>query len=138
MIRGTARVEGGELRVEFAAPLPDLSPEPEAVAVFEASSADRMPKGKCAHSSDFSSVMWQGRTYMFTPKQRLVVAALWRAWEQGYDWVGTAALLDAAESEQQQVRRLFDNGRHPAWGTMIVPGHVAGGPLGSFRLAVPE
>lgn len=85
------------------------------------------------HSPDFSAVAWRGEQFTFSRKQRLVVAALWLAREDGYDWVSTETLLDAAESDGGRVRALF--GKHPAWGTLIVSALDAGGTPGTYRLA---
>ena len=84
-------------------------------------------------SPDFSCVVWRGERFTFSRKQRLVMAALWRAREEGYDWVSSETLLEAAESDGGRVRNLF--ARHPAWGTLIVPAMDAGGSPGTYRLA---
>ena len=90
-------------------------------------------RGDFVHSPDFASVVWRGERFTFSRKQRLVVAALWRARQEGYDWVSSETLLVAAESEGGRVRNLFS--RHPAWGTLIVPAIDTGGAPGTYRLA---
>jgi hypothetical protein len=87
--------------------------------------------GGAVHSPDFASVRWRGQVFAFTPKQRLIVAALWHARQQGYEWVSTESLLEAAESNGGRVRELFKG--HPAWGTLIISGVVAGGCPGTYR-----
>jgi hypothetical protein len=91
------------------------------------------PTGADTHSPDFASVRWRGQVYTFSPKQRRVVAALWRAREQGYEWVSTEALLEAAESLGGRVKELFKG--HPAWGVLIVSAVADGGTPGTYRLA---
>jgi hypothetical protein len=82
-------------------------------------------------------VEWNNRRYTFVgQKQRVVVAALWRAREEGEDCVLAEVLLTLADSDGGKVRDLFR--RHPAWGELIVPGHLCGGPPGSYRLADGE
>lgn len=78
-------------------------------------------------------VLSDGTRYTFTRKQRLVVAALLRAREDGRDYVSGETLLELAESDQVRLRDLFRG--HPAWGSWILPGHADGGPLGTYRLA---
>jgi hypothetical protein len=133
-IVGEARLEhGGRVSVNVSLPLADYH-QPAADPDL-ASAGD--PAARAAHAPGFESVYWYGVTYTFTGKQRLVVAALWQAREQGYHWIDQAGLLDIAESEQRRLRDLFDQGRHPAWGTLIVQATLHGGPTGSYGLA-PE
>lgn len=90
------------------------------------------------HAPGFEAVNWFGTVFTFTRKQRVVVAALWQAWQQGYHWVDQAALLEDAESAQTRLGDLFDRGRHPAWGTMIRPAGGGEAPAGCYRLAMPD
>lgn len=86
-----------------------------------------------SHSVDFASVSWRGDVYSFSPKQRIIIAALWRAMEAGHHYVGKDALLVEAESDCTRLRELF--GKHPAWGKLIVLGKLTGGRAGTYRLA---
>ncbi|CAN5390410.1 hypothetical protein BH11PLA2_BH11PLA2_23290 [soil metagenome] len=88
----------------------------------------------CKRSPDCMIVDVVGGTrYLFTRKQRLIVARLFEARTQGFDFVDQYELLKAAESDQVQLRNVFKN--HPAWGTLIVSGLDCGGPAGSYRIA---
>jgi hypothetical protein len=80
--------------------------------------------GGRTHSPDFRSVLWDGETYDFSPKQAAVVKQLWEAWENGTPVVSQAALLEGAESDATRLLDLFR--RHPAWGVMIVEGERKG------------
>lgn len=93
------------------------------------------PAGAVTHGPDFAAVNWGGRVFTFAPKQRSVVAALFRAREDGHGWVGQDALLEIADSDCHRLRDLFRG--HPAFGTLIVGAVEAGGPPGAYRLAEP-
>jgi hypothetical protein len=88
-----------------------------------------------AHSPDFACVRWNGRVYSITPKQRRIVAVLWQAWEAGAPFVSGAYLLERADSDQGRMSALFRDS--PAWQTLVVPGHLHGGPADSYCLAPP-
>jgi hypothetical protein len=108
-----------------------LSPSP---AVEPATgSATPATCGASSHSPDFSSVVWRGQVFTFSPKQRLIVAALWRAREQGYLYLSSDVLLEAAESDGGKVRNLF--AKHPAWGEFVLPAVAESGTPGTYRLA---
>lgn len=87
-------------------------------------------------ADDAAAVNWQGRQFTFTRKQRSVVQALRQARDEGREFVAQETLLELAGSDQLRLRELFRdrNGTHPAWGTMIRPGHECGGPLGTYCL----
>jgi hypothetical protein len=76
------------------------------------------------HSEDFRSVRWNGEVYDFSTSQAIVMEKLWEAWEDGTPAVAQETLLEAAESEGNQLRDLFK--RHPAWGKVIVQGPTRG------------
>lgn len=95
--------------------------------------AEPPPAGRRAHAPDFATVVWDGELYTFTPRQRSVVAALWRAREDAYHFLTQEELLEAAESEGKRLRDLFR--WHPSWGRLIVSGVPYGGRLGTYRLA---
>lgn len=103
------------------------------VIVEKVGAAERQGSPPASHSADFASFSFRGVTYTFTPLQRSVVAALWRAREDGHDFLSNAELIEVCGSAQAQVYDLFRG--HPAWRTLIVPGHECGGNLGTFRIA---
>lgn len=134
-IHGTARVNRGRVEVQLSVPI-----DPAADADATDSSTQAFPSGPPAaepgtatHSPGFACVNWYGVVYSFSFKQRLVVAALWQARDEGHPWLTQETLAEAAESDCSRIRDLFR--RHPAWGTMIVSGIMRGGPPGSYRLA---
>lgn len=139
-IHGTARQTATGIEVLLHVPTPDsvatrvATDAPTRFRVPDVLPPEPEPgKAKRTHSIDFTSVLWDGVVYLFTPKQRAVVSSLWQAMEDGHHYLSTAILLEEAESEGKAVSGLFD--RHPAWGTMIVRGTTAGGPTGTYRLA---
>lgn len=128
----TGKVRRVQAVIEFAGA---AEPPPEAglPCVEAGQEAGRGPVD-LKHSPDFACVVWRGQEFTFSRKQRLVVAALFRAWDDGVRWVSQDNLLDAAESDGGRLRNVF--ARHPAWGTLIVSGMDEGGTPGTYRLAV--
>ena len=131
-VRGSARLRGGWVEVNLSVPIsphdtaPTETPPPR--------SPDDPPR--VSYSPDFCAVSWHdGTLYTFTGMQREVVAALFRAHEDGHEWVSQETLLELAESESLRLRDLFKG--HPAWGVMIESAVRSGGPPGSYRLAMP-
>jgi hypothetical protein len=86
------------------------------------------------HSPDFRCVDWFGTEYTFTPTQAACVRVLWEAWEQRAPELGQDRIAADAESDAQRLRDVFTKGKHPAWGTMIVPGTTRS----AFKLSAPE
>ncbi len=84
-------------------------------------------------SSDFRSVNWYGTQYTFTPTQAACFRVLWESWQRGTPGLGEQTILEEAESQSQRLIYLFKKGRHPAWGTLIIPGDGKG----MFRLQEP-
>lgn len=82
------------------------------------------------YGPDFMSVFANGEEYTFTSKQAEVVRVLIEAYENGTPNVGQAALLEAAESPQGELKDVFRN--QEAWGTLIIPGKRKG----TFRLNI--
>src|SRR5262249_51851747 len=82
------------------------------------------------HSDDFRSARWYGTEYVFSPTQAACVRVLWEAWERGSPVVGQETVLDGAGSVGNRLRDVFEKGKHPAWGVMIVSPRK-----GAFRLA---
>jgi len=103
-------------------------PAPQPVDPEDAGETDT-----AAHSDDFRSVNWFGTPHGFTPTQAACVKILWKHWEQNTPDVGQDTILEAVESAQGRLDYVFKNGKHPAWGTMIVKGSTKG----AFRLAKP-
>ncbi len=85
------------------------------------------------HSPDFRSVVWFGDEYSFTGNQAACVKVLWEAWKNGTPDVSDATLLEAAGIETKRLDHVFKQGRHPAWGVVI----VAGATKGTHRLHAP-
>ena len=86
-----------------------------------------------SHATEFETVHWRGQVYALTPKQRVVIACLWQAWESGHPFVGGHYLLERADSEQSKMSYVFRGS--PAWRTLIVPGELRGGPADTYCLA---
>ena len=94
--------------------------------------------GSVAHSQDFASVNWFGKTYEFTKRQAACVRLLWAEWERGRLGLAEETIGEEVDSAADRFRLMHvfrdkSRGAHPAWETMI----VRGGPRGVFRLAEP-
>ena len=75
------------------------------------------------HSVDFAEVNWYGKRYLFTRTQARAVAILWRAWETGGATVSgkhIVTTLDLGTSRTLASVFRGGNGRHDAWGTLII------------------
>ncbi len=131
LVTGAGRLTPGGIEVVFNVPVPP-APGPRTDAAREAAGGAPPP---ALAAPNFSGVSWGGVVFSFNFKQRMVVAALIEARRLGHPFVAQETLLSAAESDGGPLRDLF--GRHPAWGTMIVPALSVGGPLGSYALADP-
>lgn len=46
------------------------------------------------HSQDFTTVVWDGVTYTFTPKQADVICFLWDQWKAGTPWVRQISIAE--------------------------------------------
>lgn len=68
-------------------------------------------------SDDGRSLNWFGKTYTFTPYQAAMVKVLFDNFTNGTPLVGSATLLEAADSRGQKVSHIFRNS--PAWKTII-------------------
>ena len=102
---------------------PDHQPEGDAEAAKLTSDV--------AHSPDFRSVLWDEKPHTFTALQAACVKVLWENWNQGTPEVGEQTILELADTTQKRLSKVFDDGKHSAWGTMIVPGASKG----TFRLS---
>lgn len=71
------------------------------------------------HSKDFRQVDWPGigRFYL-TPKQALVIKALWQCRETGLGELSGQELLRASDSDGNKIFDLFRNS--PAWQNLIL------------------
>jgi hypothetical protein len=86
-----------------------------------------------AHSNDFRSLYWFGASYNFTPMQAECVRVLWDAWEQRTPDVTLETILTAIRTGSNNLRYVFNRGRHPAWKNLIVSRRK-----GTYRLAEPD
>jgi len=89
---------------------------------------------RAVSSADCRAVAWYGTIYTFTATQAACVKALIEHYEKAVCDVGESTILEIVESSQNRLASVFDNGKHPAWGAMIVPGSTKG----TFRLKKPE
>jgi hypothetical protein len=125
-----AKIRDG--RVEIVGQLPILQDVQSPMPPPTPTSA----RDKATHSPDFTSVNWFGTQYAFSPTQRAIVAVLWRAWVDGYEWVHQDTLLENADSMCGRLQSVFKG--HPAWRTMIVSSDAfPGQPLGAYKLNAP-
>jgi hypothetical protein len=128
LIRECLTLKGAELFLQ----LPDG--EVIAAGAGEANlTIERPDPSRPHHAPDFSSVIWNGKLYTLTPKQRMVVCILWRAWEDGTTYRSASYLLEKAESDQTRLSQLFRDSQ--AWNNLIVPGEIHDGPADTYRLA---
>lgn len=88
---------------------------------------------RAAYSVDCRCVNWYGTVHTFTPTQAACVKVLIDHYKKGIPEVGEDGILESSwvDSSQKRLASVFDNGKHPAWGTVIVPGSKKG----MFRLA---
>jgi hypothetical protein len=86
----------------------------------------------CSAGPDFTSLLWNGIRYTFSPTQRAIVRQLYEAWRTGHPDVGQETLLAGANSDGSSVADLFR--RHPAWSVAI----IASPTKGAYRLSDPS
>lgn len=110
----------------------ELESEPESIIV----TVERPDLSRPWHAPDWSSVVWNGARYKLTPKQRMVVVALWKAWEEGTHFLSEVYLLNKADSDQPKLSHLFKGS--DAWGELIVRGELHGGEFDTFCLTPPK
>lgn len=84
-------------------------------------------------SPGFETILFRGERYSFTPQQRVVVAALWEAWEKGEPFCSHASLLELCDTASNKLSQVF--ARCTAWGTIILRGGPFGGPADSYCLS---
>jgi hypothetical protein len=108
-------------------------PQDEAGIVFTLDDPHPDPT-RAVYGLDCRTVAWFGTVYTFTPTQAACVKILIKHYKYGVSEVGESTILENAESSQNRLVSVFDNGGHVAWGTMIVPGSTKG----TFRLLKPE
>ena len=70
---------------------------------------------------DYSLVYWRGQAYSFTPLQAAIVRLLHQASKDKLPGMQATKLLEASgtDASHRSVRRIFADGRHPAFGTLI-------------------
>lgn len=95
--------------------------------------SDVQPNESFRHSEDFTSVHWCGNDYNFTKTQAACVKVLCEAWENKTPALKEETILEKAGSCGNRLRDVFDKGKHPAWGKMIV---TVG--KGRFQLQKPK
>ena len=71
------------------------------------------------HSPDYATVIWKGQAFYFNRHQATCVRLLHEGWMDGTELLGGDYLLGALGSASR-MSDLFK--RHPAWGSLIVPG----------------
>ena len=71
------------------------------------------------HSPDYATVIWKGQAFYFNRHQAACVRLLHKGWMNGTELLGGDYLLGALGSASR-MSDLFK--RHPAWGSLIVPG----------------
>ena len=71
------------------------------------------------HSPDYATVIWKGQAFYFNRHQATCVRLLHEGWMNGTELLGGDYLLGALGSASR-MSDLFK--RHPAWGSLIVPG----------------
>ncbi len=112
------------------------------------------------HETQLAQFVWNGEMFVLSPQQAKVVRYLLQRSAAGEAETTEAELRtgagqqltfirksDSGEPETQivpvdsPIEQIFNNGRHPAWGTLIVPGTQAGtfalGPLKLPQGTVP-
>jgi hypothetical protein len=112
-----------------------IKPAPEAALGERTASGKQASKAVAdvSHSDDFRCLRWCKAEYTFTPTQAACVRVLYEAWQNGSPVMGQAAILEAAESSGGRLRDVFDKGKHPAWGKLIVSPRK-----GAYRLSDPS
>jgi hypothetical protein len=112
----------------------DAQPVPVKVIEGDARGQRTTPPADVSHSDDFRSVRWYGTDYVFTPTQAACVRVLWEAWERGTPVLGQDSILEHQDvgSAASRLYDVFQKGKHPAWGKMIVSPRK-----GAFCLAKP-
>lgn len=71
-----------------------------------------------SHSPDFGKVMWRGESFVFGPKQRMVVSILHAAAVRGEPLQPGKVVLLQVGSKDYKMGNLFR--KHPAWGRLIL------------------
>lgn len=81
-----------------------------------------------AHSDDFRSITFRGKTYATTLKQAKIIEALSKARQSGTPELGKARLLEIAEAETSELKAIFKSS--PLWQSLV----VSGTRKGTYRL----
>lgn len=84
-----------------------------------------------SHALNFETITWNGKRYNLTPKQRIIVAILWQAWESGHPFVAGGYLQEQAKSDSRMSALFKQNG---CWNTLVAPGGAHRGPTGTYCL----
>lgn len=80
------------------------------------------------HSIDYHSVFWNGQEHTFSDLQARCVEVMWQHWEQKTPVLKERTIIAEADPESNQTRlvNVFKNGKHSAWGSMIIQGERRG------------
>lgn len=81
---------------------------------------------------DFRCANVGGKEYSFRDSQAVCMRILYEAWKNHTPEVGADYILETIGYSYKRLSDLFKG--HPAWGTLIVPGHTRG----TYRLNIPE
>jgi hypothetical protein len=92
---------------------------------------ERPDLSRPSHAPDWSSVRWNSARYNLTPKQRLVVCLLWRAWEDGTTDRQRAPTCWSGRSPSSRSSGTC-SASSDAWGSLIVSSEPHGGPSDSY------
>jgi hypothetical protein len=97
---------------------------------------DNLPQGSqsepFAISTDGRSVKWTDHPdpFEFTPMQAKCFEFMFTNWKSGTPVLAQETILENAGASVTRLSEIFTKGKHPAWGTLIVPGKTKG----TFRL----
>ena len=113
-------------------PLPEEKPPavetPSTIVILDDVAPD---PARISYGVDYRNVNWYGKVYGFSALQAACVKVMIEHAKHGLPDVGEQTILETADSSQKRLAGVFDNGKHPAWGTMI----LSGSPKGTFRIA---
>lgn len=71
-------------------------------------------------SEDGRSANWNGQVFLFTTIQAACFGVMFRNWTKGTPFLSQAAILELGGSATDRLSDVFDKGKHPAWGTLII------------------
>ena len=92
----------------------------------DAMSADRGKHRVLTPSADFRSMNWDGVFFEFSTSQAACVHTMYRSWEDGVPVLSDFHILEESGLGGSRLSDVFQKGKHPAWGNLIVPGQTKG------------